>query len=194
MNKQRLFITGIPTGGKSYLGEKLAKEVSGICVSVDDMREDLVKEERYKKWVNYYLDKDEYKYYTTTNYEEQWKNLVAQSEGFWPGILMKFAKYDAETRPVIFEGVNILPHLASQDLRIPGIAIIGRTFEETLERNSKDPRWGSTEELQRLEADSFFNGERPRYKEEAERYGYPVFETSDEAYATAIHILNDNSS
>lgn len=191
MNKKRLFITGIPTAGKSYLGQKLAEKVGGICVSVDDIREDLVKDERYKKWVNYYIDQDEYKYYTTTDYDEQWNNLVRQSEGFWPGILAELAKYFDEIRPVIFEGVNILPHLAHKDLLIPGIAIIGRSFEETLERNKKEPRWGETEELQKLEADAFFNGERPYYKKESEKYGYKVFETPEEAWDTALKMLEN---
>lgn len=192
MNKKRLFITGIPTAGKSYLAKKLAEEVSGICVSVDDMREELSKDERYKKWVNYYLDQDEKTYYTTTTYDEQWKNLVAQSEGFWPGILTGLAQYANEDRPVIFEGVNILPHLAHRDLQIPGIAIIGRSLKETFERNKKEPRWGATEELQKLEADAFFNGERPHYKDDAEKFGYPVFQTPDEAWATAIQILTSD--
>ncbi|TSC54922.1 MAG: Uncharacterized protein LiPW30_388 [Parcubacteria group bacterium LiPW_30] len=194
MNKQRLFITGIPTAGKSYLGKRLAEEVGGICVSIDDMREDLAKDEHWKKWVNYYLDQDEYTYYTTTNYDEQWKNLVTQSEGFWPGILAGLAQYANEVRPIIFEGVNILPHLAHKDLGIPGIAIIGRSFEETLERNMKEPRWGASEELQKLESDAFFNGERPRYKEESNKYGYPVFETPDEAWETSIQILTNDPS
>ena len=194
MNKKQLFITGIPTAGKSYLAKKIAEEVGGICVSVDDMREELSKDERYKKWVNYYLDQDEYIYYTTTNYDEQWKNLRAQSEGFWPGILARLVQYADEDRPIIFEGVNILPHLAHRDLQIPGIAIIGRSLEETLERNMREPRWGATEELQKLETDAFFNGERPHYKEDAEKYGYPVFETPDDAWATAIKILTSDLS
>lgn len=194
MNKKRLFITGIPTAGKSYLAKKLAEEVGGICVSIDDMREELSKDERFKKWVNFYLDQDEKTYYTTTTYDEQWKNLVAQSEGFWPGILTGLAPYADEDRPVIFEGVNILPHLAHRDLQIPGVAIIGRSLEETFERNKKEPRWGATEELQKLEADAFFNGERPHYKDDAEKFGYPVFETPDEAWITAIQILTSDPS
>lgn len=91
---------------------------------------------------------------------------------------------------MIFEGVNILPHLAYKDLQIPGIAILGKSSEEILERNKQEPRWGETEELQKLEADAFFNGERPYYKKEAEKYGYPAFETPDEAWDTAINILN----
>ena len=189
MDKKRIFITGIPTAGKSYLAKKLAEEVGGICVSIDDFREELTKDEKYKKWVNFYLDQDEYIYYTTTTYDEQWVNLVKQSEGFWSGVLAKIKEYDKEDRPIIFEGVNILPHLAHKDLQIPGIAIIGRSFDETLERNIKEPRWGATEELQKLEAEAFFNGERPHYREESEKYGYKIFETPDEAWEVALSLL-----
>ncbi len=185
----KLFITGIPTAGKSYLGKKLAEQVGGICVSIDDMREELAQDERYRPWVNFYVDQDEYTYYTTISYEEQWENLVKQSEMLWPGILEKIQSYDTEKKPVIFEGVNLLPHLAHRDLGIPGVVIIGKSFEEVLDRNIKDPRWGETEELQRLEADAFFNGERPQYQSEAKKYNYPVFETGDEAWETVISIL-----
>ncbi len=190
MTKQRLFITGIPTAGKSYLGKKLAAEVGGVCVSVDDIREDLVKDGRYKKWINFYLDQDEYTYYTNTSYGEQWQNLVEQSEGLWPAILAKIEEYNSEEKPVIFEGVNILPHLAHADLGIPGIVLLGESLEQILERNNKDPRWGKTEELQKLEADSFFNCERPRYKEDAEKYGYKVFNTPDEAWQAGLDFLS----
>jgi len=192
MNKKRIFVTGIPTAGKSYLAKKLAEKVGGIHVSIDDLREDLNGNEGYKKWVNFYLDQDEYTYYTTTTHDDQWTNLVKQSEGFWPGIRGEIHKYDTEEKPIIFEGVNILPHLAHTDLQMPGIAIIGRSFDETFERNKRDPRWGATEELQKLEAESFFNVERPHYKEESEKYGYQVFETPDEAWEAALSLLTGN--
>ena len=192
MNKQRLFITGIPTAGKSYLGKRLAKEIGGICVSIDDIRKELLNNDQYNKWVNYYLDQDEYTYYTTTTYDQQWENLVAQSEGLWPGILTKLTQYTNEDKPVIFEGVNILPHLAQKELQIPGVVIIGQSFEEVFKRNMQEPRWGKTKELQRLEADAFFYGERPHYKNEAKKYGYQVFETPDDAWTTVIKILTNN--
>jgi len=190
MKNKRIFITGIPTAGKSFLGKKLAEKIGGICVSIDDIRENLSKDERYKKWVNFYLDQDEYIYYATTNPDKQWNNLVKQSEGFWPGILKKIREYDNEVKPLIIEGTNILPHLAHNDLDMPGITIIGKSFEEVLERNIKDPRWGKTEELQKLEASSFFNIERPHFKSESEKYGYKVFETPDDAWNVAIKLLS----
>jgi 2-phosphoglycerate kinase len=192
MNQKKLFITGIPTAGKSYLAKKLADEVGGICVSVDNLRVELEKDEKYKKWVNYYLDQDEEIYYKTTTSEERLENLMKQSNGLWSGILNEIEKYAQENKPVIFEGVNILPCLANIDLDFAGIVLLGTSFEETLKRNMAEPRWGETVELQKLEADEFFFTQRPYYKSEAEKFGYPVFETPDEAFATVLEILNNN--
>lgn len=186
---KRVFITGIPTAGKSYLAKKLAAETGGIVVSVDDMRSDLYKDPEYKKWIDFYHDKDEHAYYTSVPYDEQWNNLVSQSEGMWPGIMKKIRGYDGEEKPIIFEGVNILPHLAHKDLGVPGIVLIGKLEEDIFERCKEDPRWGKTEELWKLEADAFFKGERPRYRQEGEKYGYKVFESAEDAWQVAIDLL-----
>ncbi len=171
---KRLFITGIPTSGKSYLAEKLAETVGGIVIYLDDLRENLSQDEKYRAWVNFYLDQDEKTYLTSTSSDDQWENLKKQSEAIWPAI---------------FECVNILPHLARRDLNFPGVVLVGKTLEETLRRNKEDPRWGKTEELQELEANMFFMVERPRYKAEGEKYGYPVFESADEAYDAILKTL-----
>jgi len=89
----------------------------------------------------------------------------------------------------VFECVNMLPHLIKRDLSFDGVVLIGSSLEETLERNKKDPRWGNTPELQELEANTFFNIERPHYKEEALEYGYPIFERADDAVEYCLKIL-----
>lgn len=184
-----LFITGIPTSGKSYLAEKIAKEIGGVHVRIDDWREEMAQDPRFKQAINFYLDQDEKTYYTTTTFDERWANLVWQSESLWPGIMEHIQSFAGESRPVICEGVNLLPHLAKQDFDFPGVCLIGTTFEETLRRNMADPRWGETEELQKLEAEAFFYGERPRYQAEAAKYGYPVFTSVDEAYPEVLKLL-----
>lgn len=188
MNK-RIFITGIPTSGKSFLAKKLADIVGGEVVSTDKMREEMSKDSRYKKWVDFYLDKDEKEYYTTTSPEEQWKNLVDQSEAMWPYILNKILSYESD-KPVIFEGVNILPHLAKKYLPFEGVVLIGKSKEDIFDRVKKDHRWGNTEELWTLETNSFFEVERPKYKEEALKYDYQVFETSDDALLFCNKLLS----
>ncbi|MBN2197829.1 hypothetical protein JW698_01365 [Candidatus Wolfebacteria bacterium] len=186
---KRLFITGIPTAGKSYLAEMIVKKIGGIHVDIDDIREEITNDLNYKKWVNFYLYQNEKIYFTTTTHDEQWRNLVRQSESIWPAILKKIKSYKNEIKTIIFEGVNILPHLAKKDLPFPGIVLIGKSFEEVFERDKKEPRWGKTEELQKLEAEAFFYGERPQYRGEAERYGYLVFENINEAFESALEIL-----
>jgi 2-phosphoglycerate kinase len=109
-----IFISGIPASGKSYLAQRLAKELDGIHVEIDDLREGLASVDKYKKWVNFYLDQDEKTYYLNTSPDEQWKNLVMQSEAIWPEILKKIKSCENETKVVIFEAVNILPHLAKK--------------------------------------------------------------------------------
>ncbi len=188
---KRLFITGIPTAGKSYLAKRLAADLGGISVSLDHHREAIASDERYGKWVQFYWDKDEKEYYSQTGPDEQWQNLVNQSMALWPAFLEKIDSFYEETKPVIFECVSMLPQIVSKDIDFPGIVLVGTSYESILERNIADPRWGKTEELQKMEAFSFFNIERPNYIKEAERFGYPVFETADQAYASAKAILSD---
>lgn len=185
----RLFISGIPTSGKSYLAKLLAEKTGGIAVDLDDLRENLANDEKYRKYTNFYLDLDEKEYLTKTSGDKQWENLVAQSEGLWSAFLKEIERHAEETRPVIFECVNILPHLAKRDLNFSGVVLIGSSFDEVLKRNTADPRWGNSLELQTLEAKTFFEIERPRYGAEAEKYGYPVFEKADDAYDLALKIL-----
>ncbi|KKT42263.1 hypothetical protein A2W54_02915 [Candidatus Giovannonibacteria bacterium RIFCSPHIGHO2_02_43_13] len=189
MSSKKIFITGIPTAGKSYLAKRITDELGGKSISTDDLREKLENDPKYEPWVNFYLNQDEKIYYTSTNHDQQWQNLVRQSEALWPGILEILDKSVSNEKMVIFEGVNILPHLAKRDLKFPGIVLIGKSFDETFERNKKDPRWGKTEELQKLEAEAFFYGERPHYKEEAEKYGYPVFDDVENAFKEATNLL-----
>lgn len=93
---------------------------------------------------------------------------------------------------MVFECVNILPHIAKQYLDFPGIVLIGKSYEKVLERNKQAPRWGNTPELQELEARWFFEVERPHYKAEAKKYKYPVFESADEAFKKALQFLMES--
>ena len=52
------------------------------------------------------------------NASKHWNNLKNQSEAFWSVALKKFARYKKK-KVGIFEGVNILPHLAHRDLNFP---------------------------------------------------------------------------
>lgn len=183
------FISGIPASGKSYLAKKIAKEIGIKHICIDDWREEMKDDPELKKYVDFFWNQDKKEYWRTTNCEQQWKNLRNQSEAFWPTILKKIKDVQKSGKSAIFEGVNILPHLAHRDLDFQGIVLLGESFEKILERNKLDPRWGDTEELQIQEALAFWNCERPRYKQEAEKYGFKDFVDSDEAEKELLKLL-----
>jgi len=169
-----VFISGIPASGKSYLAAKIAKALGLQHFKIDDWREEFRLKNK-ADWVDFFWNRDEAEYWRNTDCEEHWDNLVKQSEAFWPDIVSKIQITKQSGKPAIFEGVNILPHLARRDLDFNGIVLLGESFEAILERNKKDPRWGQTEKLQIKEAEVFWNCERLKYKQEAEKYGFKTF-------------------
>lgn len=183
------FISGIPAAGKSYLATKIAKEAGIQYFSIDKWRRELKSDPELKKWVDFFWDKDEKEYWRITSCEQHWNNLKKQSEAFWPAILEKIKKVQESGEGAIFEGVNILPHLAHKDLDFQGVFLFGESIETILERNKQKPRWGRIEELQVKEAEVFWNCERPRYKEEAEKYGFETFTDSVLAENKLLELL-----
>lgn len=186
-----VFIGGIPASGKSYLAKKIAEEFSIQHVCVDDWREDMQNDLELKKWVDFYWDKDEKEYWRNTNCDKQWENLKNQSEALWPTILNKIKEVQNSGKSAIFEAVNILPHLAHRDLEFKGLFLLGESVETIFERNKKDPRWGKTEELQKIEAERFFNCEGKMYKQEAEKYGFKIFNSAKEAEEEIKNLLKE---
>ncbi len=170
MNKNYVFISGIPASGKSYLADRVAKIAGVQHIKIDDWREEIRKSPELEKWVDFFWNQDEKEYWKITSCDQQWENLRKQSEAFWSIFLQKIKEIQGSGKGAIFEGVNILPHLAHRDLDFSGIFLLGESFETILERNKRDPRWGETGELQTLEAEAFWNCERPKYKQEAEKY------------------------
>ncbi len=186
-----VFISGISTAGKSHLAHKVANSLSLQHVAIDDLREEMNKDLSLKKWVDFFWNQDEAEYWRTTNCGQQWENLKNQSEAFWPTILEKIVQIQKSTQGAIFEGVNILPHLARRDLKFSGVVLLGESYEQILERNKKEPRWGATVELQTQEAKAFWGCERQRYEMEAKIHGYKAFSDIHAAEAELIKLLND---
>lgn len=168
-----VFITGISTAGKSTLAGKLAAEFGIRHVNNDHLRGEMVKDPALEPWANFYHNKNEAAYYATTSFDQCWQDLVLQSEAIWPTMKRKMKEIAAVNQAVIFEGVNLLPHLMNE-LPFKGIVMLGSSKQEIFERLKNEPRWGSTEELQRLEAVETFDQVR-RYLVEAEKYCYPTF-------------------
>lgn len=184
-----VFVSGIPASGKSLLASTVAKMTGIKHINTDDWREEMKENPELKNWVDFFWNKDEAEYWRTTNCDQQWENLKKQSEAFWPFFLSKIREIQVSKRSAIFEGVNILPHLAHKDLDFSGVVLLGESFEEILERNKRDPRWGKTDELQIKETEAFWNCERPRYEAEAKKHGYSMFSDSKLAEAELLKLL-----
>lgn len=187
-----IFISGIPATGKSYLAEKVAETCGMLHIKIDHWRNELRKDKNLKEWVDFFWNKNEKEYWERTSCDEQWENIVKQSEAIWPEILRKIKEIQKTRKSAIFEGVNILPHLASRDLNFSGIVLLGESFEKIFERNKKDPRWGKTEDLQRKEAEAFWNCERPHYQKEAKIYHFKTFTNPAEAEKALLLLIQFN--
>ncbi len=133
------FVSGIPASGKSYLVRRVAGATGALHIEVDDWREKFRKD-KLVAWVDFFWNKDEAEYWKNTDCEKHWKSIVKQSEALWPEIVSKIRGVIKLGKPAIFEGVNILPHLAYRDLDFNGIVLLGESFDTILERNKQDPR------------------------------------------------------
>ena len=184
-----IFISGIPTSGKSYLAERVAQETNSLYIDIDDLRYEMAENPKLKNWVDFFLNKNEKEYWETVTPKEHWNNLVKQSEAFWPTILEKVQKIQKTGKNAIFEGVNILPHLAHKDLDFPGLVLLGESERIVFERCKNTPRWGKTAGLQKKEAKWFFVHEGKIYKEEAKKYGYQAFESAEEAEKELLRLM-----
>lgn len=190
---KRIIITGIPTSGKSHLAKRLAEDFGGKAVFLDDLRENISTDPKYKPWTDFFLNQDEGVYYETSSPQKLWSDLVRQSEGLFPAFVDEINKYQDEDGLVIFECVNLLPSIVKKQFDFELIVLVGKSFDEIFERNKKSPRWGSTEELQRLEAKNFFEVERPEYIREAKEYNCKYFEDGDLAYDYIVNNLLINN-
>lgn len=184
-----VFIGGIPTAGKSYLAKKVADALGIAYFQTDHWRDDLQSDPETRRWVDFFWNQDEEKYWRETDCDQQWENLKNQSEAFWPAFSKKIKNIQADNQPAVFEGVNILPHLARRDLDFPGIFLLGESYEKILERNKKEPRWEKSEFLQEQEAKAFWSCERMQYQKEAEKYGFKTFNDSFSAENELLRIL-----
>lgn len=183
------FIGGIPASGKSYLARAIASETDAYYFGTDSLRREMSKDPQLSYWTDYYRNLDEEVFHKSISCEGKWEALCRQSEAFWPTIMENIYKIMPKYSVAIFEGVNLLPHLASKDLNFPGVFLLGESVEQIFARNKERPRWGKTEVLQRLEAENFFHCEGMMYKQEAERYGYRTFRDANEAKSEVLKLL-----
>ena len=177
------FIGGTSAAGKTHIAKEFAKssELLIHVVSIDDFRKEFAKDPKLKYWVNVLWNKNEDDYWKTITYEEDIGNLVNQSEAFWPRILEIVKKTKKLYEHAIFEAIIIQPHLAKKDLDFPGFFLINEDKQTLQDRFEKLPRWGKTEKLQRTEIEFLLKHDVKFIKQEAKKYGYNVFNNSEDA-------------
>lgn len=185
-----VFITGIPTAGKSYLAEKLCRSLDIRHVKIDDLWDTVEHDAVLGPWFNYFWHKDEAEYYRTSSPKKLWQDIVDQSEAFWPTAKKHIEHILGEGKPAIFEGVSLLPHLMQQ-LPLKGVILVPASEDQVLDRLKAAPRWSDQEELQRIEAHAFFTVERPNYMEEAKKYGYPIFSNPAAGEAELLKLIQN---
>lgn len=183
-----VFITGIPTAGKSYLANKLCDSLGMRHVKIDDLWDTVEHDPVLGYWFNYFWHKDEAEYYRTSPPEKIWQDIVDQSEAFWVTAKKHIEQILVEGRPAIFEGVSLLPHLMQQ-IPIKGIVLIAASEHQIFDRLKTKPRWSDKEELQRVEAHAFFNIESVNYAEQAKKYNYPLFNDTVLAKAELLKLI-----
>ena len=186
---KRLFITGIPTAGKSYLAKLLAEKTGAIVVSFDNVLDGYLQDPHYEPWINFYWNQDERTYLTQTSPDDQRHNLLLQAECFWPLFAECIRSHQTESRPVVFESVSLFPSLVRKEFDFPGVVLTCSSVEDVLTRNNLAPRWSELPDLQKMESEAVFNIERPLYLAEAKQFGLPVFEKADDAVEYCVRLL-----
>jgi len=178
------FIGGIPVAGKTTLAKKIINSAPFEIFygDIDHARKNWALEDpKLAKWVDFFRHQDETAYWQKTNCQQHMQNVVRQSKALWPLIFETIKQTCSMYKHAIFDGVNILPELAHQDLNIPGIFLVISDIEIIYQRLQKKSRWGKTDELKKIEAKCFYEGESEFIKSEAKKYGYKVFDNPLEA-------------
>lgn len=189
-----VFIGGTPAAGKTHVTKQFIKE-SGLpieYVSIDALRRYFAKDPKLNYWVKFFLNQNAVKYWDEITQEEHLQNLIKQSEAFWPGILKKVEEVKKNHQHAIFEGVNLLPHLTHKDFDFPGMFLIEESIDTLFEKLHREPRWGETIELQKLEAKFFVEWEAKYIREEAEKYNYKVFTDSQDVEKQLKTMFNND--
>lgn len=184
------FIGGTSGSGKSTLASKVAKKYGLRHEDLDLFREEMKKFPEAAYWVNFFWNQNPKEYWINTTPEEQWSHIVKQSESFWPHYLRLIEDFTKRGEYCVFESVNILPHLA-KSLPFPGVYLVCDSVDELLPRYLAAPRWSTDPGLIKKEVEDSVLVEAPRYREEALRFGFPVFNSPTDAEREIDKILSE---
>ena len=197
------FIAGPPRVGKTILSYMLAEKIKGHVVSTDAIRDAVKKAVTDKSGDLFRLRRE------NSLTEEEWlnehlnhpeitiENQNAESMAFWTSVVAFCGAFCEDSAKHIVEGVALLPSLVAQMENKPKhIIYVGNTnpahFKSMLEYGQKFPEqdWMASLGYSEKRIEGMANFVRVMslyFKSEAEKYGFPYFEISDEDFDGSLN-------
>ncbi len=196
------FVAGPPRVGKTLLSYALAEKIKGHVVSTDAIR-DAVKKGTEEKAEDLFrlrrensLTEEEWLKEHLENPEITIGNQNAESEAFWKSVVAFCDTFCEDSAIHIVEGVALLPHLVAQmDNKPAHVIYVGNSnpdhFKSMLEfsRNHPEQDWMAALNYSEKRIEGMANFVRAMslyFKSEAEKYGFPYYEISDEDFKGSI--------
>lgn len=176
-----VFIGGTPAAGKSYLSNEFIKQNPGLNIYLLNIDELDFKTKKAVYWRNYYLSQNEYDYLSTVSYEKYIKDQIDRAESYLPEVIEIFNSLKNTHENILIEGIYLHPHLVKKAFNFPGFYLIQENRNILLKRLIETPRWSTTQQLQEMEAEKIIAYDIPYINKEAKKYGYKVFNNSQEA-------------
>lgn len=196
------FLGGPPRVGKTILAFALADKVHGHVVTTDSIRNAAKKACSDKESDLFIINRTEH-----VSEDEWFKNHLdhpeiavdhqnRESKAFWPSLVSFCNSFCEDDAKHILEGAAILPSLVSEMKNKPEqVIFVGNTSEEhlqaMLEHATRFPDKDWMTQLnyseKKIEGMASFVREMSLYfKTEAEKYGFPYYEISDNDFAGSL--------
>ena len=196
------FIGGPPRVGKTTLAYRLGEKIKGHVVSTDAIRNSAKKVCADKTgplfMINQYNEFSEA--YWTNRYQNKPQKVIEdqnnESKAIWRSVISFCNMFCEDAVNHIVEGIAVLPELVeTMEHKPKHIFFVGNTKDDHVEaildygKRFPEQDWIAALEYSEEKARAFANYVKYmsiHFKEEAEKYGYPYFEMSDDNFDARV--------